>query len=179
MKQLNILLFIFITSIGYSQNLFKATSGEISFFSTTPMEDIDATNKLVKALINADNNEIVFMATIIGFHFKKPLMEEHFNENYMESDKYKIASFKGKILTPVDYNVDGKYNVKARGTLNIHGVDQVREISGELLIKNNHIELVSAFDVKLADHNIKIPKLVMKNIAEMVTVKLNVNFEKK
>ena len=180
MKQLSILLLsLLISSFGYSQNLFKASAGEISFFSSTPVEDIDATNKLVKALINTDNNEIVFITTIIGFKFKKPLMEEHFNENYMESDKYKVATFKGKIITPIDYSIDGKYKVQAKGILNIHGVDQDREIPGELVIKDDHIELTSNFDVKLADHDIKRPKLVIKNIAETVAVKVNVNFERK
>jgi len=180
MKQFYILLvLILIASFGYSQNLFKATSGEISFFSTTPIEDIDATNKLVKALINTENNETVFITTIIGFRFKKPLMEEHFNENYMESDKYKTASFKGKILDEIDFSKDGKYDVTTKGILNIHGVDQEREVTGTLLIKEGKIILTSIFDIKLEDHKIKVPKLITKKIAETVQVKMNVTFEKK
>ena len=108
----------------------------------------------------------------IGFKFKKPLMEEHFNENYMESDKYKTAHFKGQIVGDVDYLKDGEYQVKAKGILNIHGVDKERELSGIITIKNGAIELNSSFEVNLKDHNIKIPKMVIKNIAETVLVKI-------
>ena len=136
------------------------------------MENIDAVNKDGKALLNTKTNEFVFVVTIIGFKFKKPLMEEHFNENYMESDKYKTAHFKGQIIGDVDYLKDGEYKVKAKGVLNIHGVDKEREISGIIIIKNGSIELNSSFDVHLKDHKIKIPKMVIKNIAETVLVKI-------
>ena len=180
MKQHILLLFLSgILQTSFSQEIYKATSGEISFFSETPVEDIDATNKLVKALINTKNNEVVFITTIIGFHFKKPLMEEHFNENYMESDKYKAALFKGVMNGDVDYKKDGEYSVKAKGVLNIHGVDKEREIDGKIIVKGETIELNAEFDVKLADHDIEVPKLVMTKIAEIVSVKMEVNFEKK
>ena len=180
MKKYSILLlFLGMFLFSYSQEIYKATSGEISFFSETPIEDIDATNKLVKALISTTKNEVVFITTIIGFHFKKPLMEEHFNENYMESDKYKTALFKGNMEGDVDYTKDGEYVVKAKGILNIHGVDREREIDGKIMIKDGEITLLVEFNIKLADHNIEVPKLIMTKIAETVNVKMNVNFEKK
>ena len=154
-----LILFLSIFIVGNSQNLYKATSGEISFFSETPMENIDAVNKNLKALINTKNGDVAFIVTNVGFKFEKPLMEEHFNENYMESDKYKTSMFKGKIEGSVDFTKDGTYQVKAKGTLNIHGVDQEREIEGKLIIKEGKIDMVSEFNVNLKDHKIKIPIL--------------------
>ena len=173
------ILLISVLRIGYSQNLYMATGGEISFFSKTPMEDIDAVNKKIKGIINIKTNEFAFISTIIGFKFQKPLMEEHFNENYMESDKYKVASFKGKIINDVDFTKDGKYPVKVKGVLNIHGVEKEREIEGTLVINAGKINVASTFDVKLKDHKVKIPKLVVKNISEMVKVTVNIDFEPK
>lgn len=166
------ILFLMLTKNFFSQEIYKSSQTEISFFSEAPMENIDAVNKDGKALLNTKTNELVFVVTIIGFKFKKPLMEEHFNENYMESDKYKTAHFKGQVIGDVDYLKDGEYKVKAKGVLNIHGVDKEREISGIITIKNGTIELNSSFDVHLKDHKIKIPKMVIKNIAETVLVKI-------
>ncbi|MDG1475621.1 MAG: YceI family protein [Vicingaceae bacterium] len=170
---------ITIVSSVFSQNLYKAVSGDISFFSKTPMEDIDAVNKDVKALINTKTGEVAFIATNVGFHFEKPLMEEHFNENYMESDKYKVSVFKGKIQEKINYNENGKHKVTVKGMINIHGVEQEREITGEVVIEEGEIKVMSEFIVKVKDHKIKIPKLVVKNIAEEVNVTVSLNFELK
>jgi len=156
----------------FSQDIYKSSTCEISFFSETPMENIEAINKEGKAILNTKTNELVFITSIVGFKFEKPLMEEHFNENYMESDKYKTAHFKGKLIENIDYLKEGSYKVRAKGILNIHGVDQEREIEGVITIKNGVIELNSSFVVKLKDHNVKIPKIVIKNIAETVNVKI-------
>ncbi len=179
MKNLTFLILFLSSIVGYSQGLYKATDGEIAFFSETAMENIDAVNKDVKALINSKSGEVAFIVANVGFHFEKPLMEEHFNENYMESDKYKTSVFKAKIIGDVNYGKDGKYPVKVKGTLNMHGVEQEREIDGELSIKDGKINVSSEFKVNLKDHKIKIPKLVVKNIAETVKVTVNINFELK
>lgn len=170
---------LIITQFANSQNLYQITGGNISFFSETPVEDIDAKNEKVKGLINSKTNDVAFVTTIIGFKFKKPLMEEHFNENYMESDKYKTASFKGQIVGDIDYKKEGKYPVKAKGKLNIHGVEKEREIDGIIEVTKNGLNLTCDFSVKVADHDIEIPKLVVKNIAEIIEVKVVVVFEEK
>lgn len=169
----NLFSFILFTHLSltlFSQEIYKSSQTEISFFSETPVENIDAISKEGKALLNTKTNELVFITAIIEFKFKKPLMEEHFNESYMESNQYKTAHFKGKIIEEVDYSKDGEFSVKARGILNIHGVDKEREIAGTIVIKNGVIELNASFDVDLKDHQIKIPKIVVKNIAEKVKV---------
>lgn len=179
MKKITFILLFLTTIVGYSQGLYKAVDGKISFFSETPMENIDAVNKDVKALINTKTGEVAFIGTNVGFRFEKPLMEEHFNENYMESDKYKVSVFKGKIVEKIDYSVDGNHKVNVKGTLNIHGVEQNREIAGEIIILDGKITVKSEFNIKVEDHKIKIPKLVVKNIAETVKVTVNLNFELK
>ncbi|MDF1675831.1 MAG: YceI family protein [Vicingaceae bacterium] len=180
MRIITIIICLLVSSISLSaQDLYKATDGEISFFSEAPVENISAINKDVKALINAKNAEVAFIVTNVGFKFEKPLMEEHFNENYMESHKYKVSVFKGKIVDEVDFTKDGTYEVTAKGTLDIHGVTVEREIKGTLTINNGKINLTTEFDVALKDHKIKIPSVVVKNIAEVVKVTVNINFAKK
>lgn len=180
MKKITIIICLLVSTISLSaQDLYKATDGEISFFSEAPVENISAVNKDVKALINAKNAEVAFIVTNVGFKFEKPLMEEHFNENYMESHKYKVSVFKGKIVDEVDFTKDGTYEVTAKGTLDIHGVTVEREIKGTLTISNGKINLTTEFDVALKDHKIKIPSVVVKNIAEVVKVTVNINFAKK
>ena len=155
MRIITIIICLLVSSISLSaQDLYKATDGEISFFSEAPVENISAINKDVKALINAKNAEVAFIVTNVGFKFEKPLMEEHFNENYMESHKYKVSVFKGKIVDEVDFTKDGTYEVTAKGTLDIHGVTVEREIKGTLTINNGKINLTTEFDVALKDHKI-------------------------
>lgn len=180
MKKISLIFIVFILSISVNaQNIYKASSGEISFFSEAPMENIDAKNTQVKAIMNIDKKEIAFIVPVIAFKFEKPLMEEHFNENYMESEKYKTAQFSGSFDGDIDFSKDGIYNVDGKGNLNIHGVEQERELKAELEVKGNNVILKSDFIVKLADHKIKIPKMVIQNIAEEVEVKVNVTFEPK
>jgi hypothetical protein len=179
MKKLTFLILFFLTAVGFSQGIYKATDGDISFFSETPLENIDAVNKDVKALLNTKDGGLAFIVTNVGFHFEKPLMEEHFNENYMESDQYKVSVFKGKIVEQIDYTKNGSYKVTAKGTLSLHGVEQPRTILGELIVLDGKITVKSSFEIKVEDHKIKIPKLVIKNIAETVQVTVNLNFELK
>jgi polyisoprenoid-binding protein YceI len=100
-------------------------------------------------------------------------MQEHFNEKYIESEKYPQSSFKGKINETIDYTKDGEHNVTVTGKLNIHGVEQDRTISGKVIIKNGTIQLISEFKVRNVDHNIQIPKLVVAKIAEAIEVKVD------
>lgn len=106
-------------------------------------------------------------------------MEEHFNENYLESDKYKTAVFKGKINERIDFFKDGSHDVSASGKLNIHGVEQERILKGTIHIKGDTITLESGFKVALKDHKIDIPKIVTSNIAEEVDVKAVITYEPK
>ncbi|MEJ7694581.1 YceI family protein [Daejeonella sp.] len=158
------------------KSVFVTKTAELTLFSEAPMEDIEATSKSAYGVINTDNGEIQFGVSIRSFRFRKSLMQEHFNENYMESDKYPTAKFKGKLNTPIDVSRDGLYQVTATGDLEVHGVTKKRSISGTVKVLNARLELSSAFNVKCEDHNIKIPSLVFKNIAETIRITLKGTF---
>ncbi len=176
MKKL-LFFFLLTTSLNIkAQGVFKSNSGEVSFFSEAPLENIEAHNKNVSSLINTTTKEVVFVIPVWNFKFDKSLMQEHFNEKYMESDKYPDATFKGKINEDIDFMKDGEYNVTATGTMTIHGVEKLVTHSGTLTIKNGTMSLKSEFSVALKDYNITIPKLVIQNIAEIIPVKLNVSY---
>ncbi|MFN7013376.1 MAG: YceI family protein [Bacteroidia bacterium] len=178
MKKLILLLFLAPFYV-FAQPIFTAVSSEIHFFSAAPLENIEATNKDAKSLLNTESKEVAVIIGIRQFKFEKPLMEEHFNENYMESDKYKTADFKGKINEQIDFLKDGEHDVTVTGKLTIHGVTQDRTIAGKIIISGNSIKVNSKFPVALKDHNIKIPKAVIKNIAESVDVTVNIAYEPK
>jgi len=182
MNKYFIILVFSILCVNVSAQIYVANSSVISFFSEAPLENIQAVNKAAKPMLNTSNNEIAIKVPIKGFVFEKPLMQEHFNENYMESDKYPHAIFKGKINETIDYTKDGTYKASATGKLDIHGVEKDRTIEGTITVKGQEITLETKFDVKVADHKITIPKVVFQNIAEIIEVKMNsvlVPFKKK
>jgi hypothetical protein len=157
----------------FAQDVFTCRNTNLSFFSSTPMEDIDAkTDKGVSA-INLKTGEVYFKVAVNSFKFKKQLMEEHFNENYLESDKYPYAIFKGKIAPGEDLHKEGTREVIVDGTLSLHGVDKPYHEKATLTVQGGKPSATTKFTVKLADHQIKIPTLVIKNIAETVEVTVN------
>jgi polyisoprenoid-binding protein YceI len=171
-KQTLIVLALLLFSNSTKAQLYITQSGIVSFFSATAMENIDATNKQVKTILNS-KGELVFLIANTEFIFPNKLMQEHFNEKYIESEKYPQSSFKGKINESFDLTKPGEYNVTATGKLNIHGVEQERTINGKIVVTDKDVQLVAIFIVKLTDHHIKIPKLIMAKIAEAVEVKVN------
>lgn len=152
--------------------VYRSVKSSTSFFSDAPIEDIKAGNDGGASVLNAGTGEIVFLVPIRGFRFQKSLMQEHFNENYLESDRYPTATFKGKIL---DFKglTTGRQEVRARGLLNIHGVERQVTVSGSIEKTDGGLHLLSKFKVKLEDHAIRIPRIVIRNIAEVVEVSLD------
>ncbi|MCY1535180.1 hypothetical protein D9M68_705730 [compost metagenome] len=144
----------------------------INIFSSTPIEDIKAASKAGVAVLNSQKQEIVVQVMIKSLEFDKKMMQEHFNENYMESDKYPLAKFKGIIEPKIDWTKDGDYAVTAKGILSVHGVDQQRSINGKINIKNGVLSLSTDFNVACAAHQIKIPSLVFTKIAEVIKVSI-------
>lgn len=155
----------------------KTDGSSISFFSKSPLEDITAVNKKSTIGLNTLTNDIQVGVTMTYFKFPKPLMEEHFNENYVESDKYPVCVFKGKIQEAVDYTKDGENKVTVKGTMNLHGVTKDVEIKGTLTKKGSEIIIDSDFKIKIADYGIKVPSLYVQNIAEVVDVKITATLE--
>ena len=141
----------------------------VKFFSDAAIEDITADNKKSSGIFNAENNDIVFSIPISEFQFAKSLMQEHFNEKYMESDKFPKSTFQGKV-EGFDPNTKEAQQAKASGKLTIHGVTKPVEIPGTIERDKDKLLFKSKFIVKLADYNIEIPQLLWQNIAEQVEV---------
>lgn len=178
MKMLFFLSIILLswTKHTYAQNIFVCKNVTISFYSSAPIEDIEAiTDKAVSAL-NIANNTVYFKVPIRSFRFQKSLMQEHFNENFLESDRYPYSTFNGTLVNAVDFNKEGKYPVVVEGQLSIHGVTRKYREKGALEVNNGRITIASEFKVRLADHHVAIPKLLFKNIAEVVSVKVHATY---
>lgn len=161
---------IAVTSIGAYAQLFSTATGTVSFFSTTPVENIEAKSVQTLSVLNSKTRELAFSVNNTSFNFPNKLMQEHFNEKYMESEKYPKSTFKGKINEDIDLAKDGEYKVTVTGKLNIHGVELDRTIPGTVLVKDGSITLGAKFKVKVADHKIEIPTLVVTKIAEEIDV---------
>lgn len=163
---------LFAIANSSAQTLYKASNASVSFFSKTPIENIDGKSETATTLINLETKDIAFMIQNNSFKFPNKLMQEHFNEKYMESEKYPASSFRGNIQEDVNLKLPGSYKVNVKGKLNIHGVIQERTISGTIVVNEGSITLESDFKVKNADHEIKIPSLVVTKIAEELDVKV-------
>jgi hypothetical protein len=148
---------------------YSVEESDIFFFSDAAIEDIKAENKKAAGIFNTANGDIVFSIPINEFQFAKSLMQEHFNEKYMESDKFPKATFSGKV-SGFDASASGVQQAKANGKLTIHGVSNDVEIPGTIEKKDDQLILKTKFLVKLADYKITIPQLLWQNIAEQVEV---------
>lgn len=155
----------------------KSIKSYIRFFSDAPMEDIEAINTEGSSLFNIETGEIAFSIPIRGFQFEKSLMQEHFNENYLESDQYPHATFQGKV-TEYDKRATGTQKAKAVGTMTIHGVSKTVEIEGEFNLSDNYLKMKAKFPIRVADYEIEIPTVVFYNIAEVVDVTVIFDYAK-
>ncbi len=173
MKYIFIILFSFLSINQAGQDLYVSKNARITFFSSALIEDIKAETTAGVSVFNAATNELDFSVAISSFQFEKAFMQQHFNSDYMESDKYPRALFKGKLLEHVDVTKDGTYPVNARGELTVHGITQTRTIAGILVVKNGVISMTSEFMVKCADHHIDIPQILFYHIAEVIKVNVS------
>ena len=178
-KSLIFLSLIFAFAFANAQDKYMTKTGHIRFYSHTPMEDIDANNHQVGSIFDVKTGEIVFNALIKSFEFSRALMQEHFNENYMESDKIPNAKFKGQVLNikDVDVKKDGTYSVDVKGDLTVHGVLKNITVKATLVVKSGKIEANSKFNVTASDFNIAIPSVVQEKIAKDIEVTVEMNYE--
>jgi hypothetical protein len=162
---------------GSTQKL-VSKNGHVWFYSHTPLEEIEAHNRQVVSIFDATTGDIQFSLLIKSFEFKIALMQEHFNENYMESDKYPKASFKGKIsgIEKADLKKDGSYPVETTGDLTIHNITRKVTAKGTLDIKDGKITAKSKFTVAPKDYQIVIPSVVENKIAREVEVNVEVPY---
>lgn len=145
---------------------------KIQFNSDTPMEKIEAVNKSGTAVLDIANGRMEWKVLIKNFIFEKALMQEHFNENYMESTKFPNATFKGELVSPdaVNFTKDGTYKVKTKGTMMIHGVQKEIEVPGTITVSKGMVSIQSDFVLAVADYNIAIPSVVREKIAKEIAV---------
>jgi hypothetical protein len=149
----------------------RCETGKISLKSDASLEVITAKSNKLRGAIEPAYNTFAWTVEIRSFEgFNSPLQKEHFNENYMESTKYPKASFAGKIIEKIDFQTDGTYEVRAKGKLMVHGVEQERIIKTTLEIQGSKIKVRCSFTVPLSDHDINIPKIVHQKIAEEIAV---------
>ncbi|MDB4787449.1 YceI family protein [Flavobacteriales bacterium] len=157
---------------------FVTRDAQISFLSETPLEDIRAESKEASAIFDVATGQLAFQVPILSFHFPKALMEEHFNENYMESEQFPKATFRG-MVKGLDPNKEGEQMVTVTGTLEMHGVAQERTIEGTMVRDGDWWMVESQFEVACEDHSIEIPKVVTENIAEVIGVSLRAELQLK
>jgi hypothetical protein len=171
--------FIFLAASVIAQDKYYTKSGSIQFVSKGNIETIQASHRSVTCVLDAKTGAIQFAVLMKGFEFKKALMQEHFNENYVESDKYPKAEFRGQIVNngDIDYTKDGVYNAHVKGKLTLHGQTKDVEADGKVTVKNGKLLTGSDFTILMSDYNISIPKLVKENMSNTVTISVNCALE--
>ena len=163
------LLILFIISMSYGEDIYLTRQGIVEFFSSTPIEDIKAYNNQVSCVLNYESGKFAFQVPIKGFMFKNGLMQEHFNENYLESDIYPKSIFKGMINNWDSLAInDSTLNIRLVGELTIHGVTKTIEQNATIWRKNGNLVGKCKFIISLEDYDVKIPKIVRQNIAELI-----------
>jgi polyisoprenoid-binding protein YceI len=180
-RKLSVLLFLFLRlQAGAVQEVYSTSNGTATFRSEAAQELISGTSNHLRGLLDIDKRTFAFRILIRSFQgFNSGLQREHFNENYLESEKFPEATFRGKIIEQVDFTQNGKFSVRAKGILSIHGVEQERIIKSELTVQNGMIHLDSKFTVLITDHDIKVPRVVHEKIASEIMVEVIADFKRR
>jgi hypothetical protein len=160
-----------------AQHLFVADSARLSFFSSTPVEDIRAQSDEAYSTIDTRTGSVYFKVAMRSFRFPYELMEKHFNERFAESDRFPYAEFSGKLVGFVMPDTAGIFPVSVEGVLTLHGIAKPYHVAGVIEYKDGQLGVNSVFPVRLADHDMRIPKLLIKNIAEVVEVKVSALYQ--
>ena len=160
----------------FGQTKYFSKDGKISFYSKAPMENIEAHNNKAVSVVDLSSGAMEFSVLMKGFEFEKAKMQEHFNENYVESDKFPKAGYVGKIqnLSAVKIKQDGSYPVKISGKLTLHGVTKDQAADAVITVKGGNVSAVSELTVTLQDYNVQIPSLVAEKISKTVKITVNV-----
>ncbi len=173
---LTALLCVGFFSGAFAQKYFTKQAS-IKFESEAPMETISAINQQVVSVLDSETGDMQWSALVKSFRFDKALMQEHFNENYLESDAYPKAIFTGRIVENPPYDEDGEYAVVVKGTLDMHGEVNDVEIPAVIYVRDGVISASSNFSVLVADYGIKIPKVVKDNVSEEVKIYVQAQYQ--
>lgn len=175
MKYILSFLFVGLLSLQLADaQIYGTKKGSISFFSSTSVEDIDAKSTAAEMLMNIDALKIAFRVKQSTFIFPKSLMQEHYNENYMESEKYPWASFNGTMVPnngeKIDLRKEGTYQMTVVGKMNMHGVDKDFKAPITVVVKGGTIHGTAKFRVYMADFKIEKPSVLSATLADFVDV---------
>jgi len=158
-----------ISSFQNKPLIFTCRNGQADFLSDAPLELIKASTKSLSGVLNLNDRSFTFLIPTKTFEgFNSSLQKVHFNEDYMETEVFPNSTFKGKIIEEIDLSVPGEYKIRAKGKMSIHGVDNDRIVRCDVSVTENRIIVKANFTVFLADHNITIPSIVNKKIAEEI-----------
>jgi len=180
MKQLFFLLLLILNVIAASaQDKLITRNGAISFYSTTSLENIEAHTQTAASVLDKKTGQVEFSVLIKSFAFEKALMQEHFNENYLESDKFPKSVFKGRIddLSKIDFNQEGKYTVTVTGQLTLHGETKTVTTPATFTVQKESMIAVAEFSIELDDYKIGIPALAKDKISKTIKIAVNLKYE--
>ena len=171
---------VILAAFNASAQRYMTRNGNITFFSEAPLENIEAHNRQVNAAFDASNGDLAFKVLMRSFQFEKALMQEHFNENYVESHKYPNASFTGKVanLGEIDLNKNGIYSAIVTGKLSMRGIEREISETGTFEVKGDELIGKCIFSIRLSDYNIQIPRAVVNNISENIEIRVDVAMRK-
>lgn len=169
-----VLVHLIVSNASGQPAVYEVEKGTILFHSDAPQELIRASSGKLIGVVDVTRRTFLFKISIVSFAgFNSPLQKEHFNENYMESDSYPLATYAGKIIEDIDFSKDGEYDIRSKGKMSIHGVEQQRTIKCHIISKKGNITVQSEFTVLLADHNIKIPRIVSDKLSPEISVSVS------
>ena len=168
------LFFLLCHEQSIAQSAYEIKESKVKFRSKAPKELISAATGKMTGIVDVNRRAFAFKIGIASFEgFNSPLQREHFNENYMETSEFPIATFTGRIIEEIDLTQEGAFDIRAKGKLTIHGVEQERIIKCHLACSKDKIVVTSDFLVPLAAHNIKIPRIVVAKLATDILVNVN------
>ena len=179
-KVVVIIATVFISTASMkAQDKYFTKNGRISFVSKAALENIDGNHKSATCVLDTKTGNMQFAVLMKGFEFEKALMQEHFNENYLETTKFPKAEFKGQVVnnSEVNYAKDGTYPVKVKGTLTMHGETRDVETTGNVVVKSGKIQTGAEFTILLSDYKIEIPKVVKDNVSNTVKITVDCSLE--
>lgn len=173
------LLMALSTTLCLAQTRYFTRTGTIGFFSKAALEDIEAKNKTVTAVLDSKTGAFQFSVQMKAFEFEKELMQQHFNDSYVESDKYPKSEFKGTVTnnSAVDYAKDGTYPVKVKGKLTIHGVTRDVQTGGTVKVSGGKVATASSFTILLSDYKVSIPAVTKDKISNSITISVDCKLE--
>lgn len=177
---LTIFFLIFYTILNVQSQVYLTNEGKVTFVSDAPLELISASSNNVRGAVNVTDNRFLFIIDNKSFlGFNSPLQQEHFYENYIETEKYESSTFQGKIIEDINMDQTGVQEIRAKGILSIHGIEKERIINATLEYLDGTLILKCDFKVSLEEHNIRIPNVVYQKLAEIIEVSVQAKLEKK